>query len=128
MRPVVVDEVDDKTLDVRTVLILNKPYKRQHLNLYLISHNHNFPIAQRFHLLFGCILEFVVVDSKNFNQRVDLSIVHELLVTAFSNVQHFTTQWKNSVTITSNDPEPGNCQRFCGISFCEDECTEVRVL
>ena len=62
--PVVVDEVDEETFNVRPVLIL-------------ICHDHHFPIPQSLHCFYSLVLLFVP-QTKNLDQVVDFGILHNL--------------------------------------------------
>ena len=64
IRPVVVNEVDEQAFDMGAVLIL-------------ICHDHDFTVAQLFHTLWVIIFLFVL-QSENFDDVVDFSILHDL--------------------------------------------------
>ena len=62
--PVVLDEVDEETLDVGSVLVL-------------ICHDHQLAVSQRPQGL-GSLVLLLVLQSKNLDDVVDLSIFHDL--------------------------------------------------
>lgn len=73
--PVVVDEVDDQPLDVGAILIL-------------ISHYHQFPIAQCLKLS-GVSVLLAVLQAKDLDNIGDLLITHDLKYTEKSMAQYY---------------------------------------
>lgn len=63
--PVKLDEVDQKTFDVRAILIL-------------ISHNHQTTVAERLQILFSVVLS-LELQTEDFDDVVDFSVFHQLL-------------------------------------------------
>ena len=104
--PVVVQEVDEQAFDVRTVLIL-------------ICHDHQATIAQRLEILYGLAL-FVVLQTKDLDQAVDLSILH-FFVGSFHNVQNFSIQGEDSELVAANNTKTKDSKGFGRISFIQNQ-------
>lgn len=90
-RPVMMDEVDEKSFNVRSVLILQKSPNITHKNNNcpiscnghtvvesdLICHDHEPAVAQAFEW-FRVTVVFLVLQTQDFYDVVDLSILHDL--------------------------------------------------
>lgn len=81
--PVVMNEVDEKTFDVRSVVIL-------------ICHDHHFAVTQRLQIIFAQIL-LTILQAHNLHYAVYLGVVHNLIKT-------------NNITLVSNAIKKGT---FC---------------
>jgi len=68
------ERVDEQSLGVRIVLILIIP-------------NHQSAVAQRFQVI-DRLVPFVVLKDEDLDQIIDLCILHNLLVSGFSDVEH----------------------------------------
>ena len=74
LRPVVVDKVDQKALDVRAVLIL-------------IGHDHYFAVPKRLEVFHRRVL-LLVLEADDLDQVANLLVLHNLFVVRLANVQH----------------------------------------
>jgi len=93
--PEMVDKVDQKALDVRAIVIL-------------IRHNHDAAVSQFANvLIFGAYL-----NPENFNQILNLWILHYLLVASLSDIQEFTSQRKDSILVATDNLDSSKCQTF----------------
>ena len=116
----VVEEVDDKPLDMRAVVILKSNVTKSSTlsnGTYLICHDHNPSIAQAVR---ACVF-LVVLQAHNLSNVLYFLILHDLIVARFADIEEFTTKGEDTKVITSNDRETCYCQRLCGVTFCENE-------
>ena len=117
----VVEEVDDKPLDVRTIVILKsnvtKVFRYLSHSTYLIGHDHNPSITQAV----PARVLLVVLQAHNFPNVLYFFILHDLIVACFADIEEFTTEREDTKVITSNNRETCHCQCLCGVTFCEDE-------
>ena len=74
LRPVVVDKVDQKALDVRAVLIL-------------IGHDHYFAVPEGLEVFHRRVL-LLVLEADDLDQVANLLVLHDLFVVRLANVQH----------------------------------------
>jgi len=89
------NEIYKQTFDVGAVVIL-------------ISHDHYGTVPQ--------VLNVLVLSTnlytKNLNQILDLRVLHDLLVGCFSDIQKFTSQWENTIVVSTHDFNTSQSQRF----------------
>ena len=71
----------------------------------LIRHDHDCSIPQTFYI----IVLFVDCQAQNFQDVLDLFVLHECFVFCFTNIQKFTLERKDSIVISSNYLETSHC-------------------
>ena len=88
-----VDEVDQESFDVRPIMIL-------------ICHNHDATIPQLFYIL----IIRANLKTKNLYEILNFWVVHDLLITSFSDIQEFTSEREDSIFVSSNQLNSSKCQ------------------
>mmetsp|Transcript_26793 Transcript_26793/g.70404 ORF Transcript_26793/g.70404 Transcript_26793/m.70404 type:complete len:346 (-) Transcript_26793:921-1958(-) len=102
-----VDEVDQQTLDVRTVSIL-------------ICHDHNRTVAKP--LQFGIVL-LVEVQAHDLDEVLNLIVAHHLLQGGVTHIEDFSLQRKNAVAVTAHNAEACHSERFRRVTLSENQGT-----
>lgn len=101
----VVQKVDDKTLDMRTVVIL-------------IRHDHEMTISER--VRGGVVM--VVLQTQDLLDVLDLLVLHDLVVARLADIEQLTAKREDTEAITALDgTDAGHGHRLGGVSFGEDE-------
>jgi hypothetical protein len=99
------DEVDDKTLDVRSIVIL-------------ICHNHEMSITE------GLDVILRVLGSKlephNLHHVHDLLVLHDLSMGGITYVERLTLERKDTVIITADNRKARDGEGFSRVSFGDD--------
>jgi hypothetical protein len=106
----VVEEVDDQTLDVRSIVIL-------------ICHDHQMAVSQAV----GRGVIRVVFQTQDLLDVLDLDIFHNRVVRCVSHIEQLSSQRKDSIIISSNDTESGYRESFGRVSFGQDQGTSLGV-
>ena len=75
-RPVVVDEVNEETLNMRPVLVL-------------ICHDHELAVTETLQVVHGLVF-LLVLETHDLDNIVNFGILHDLFHCGFTSVQHFT--------------------------------------
>ena len=83
------DEIDQQSFDVGTVLIL-------------ICHDHQPAIAQCLQVIYRIVL-LLVLQAQDLDDVVNFSVLQNLLVSSFTNVKYFSFQGENTVLVTANN-------------------------
>ena len=106
----VIQEVDDQTLDMRTIVIL-------------IGHDHEMTISQTVDRGVG----LTVFQSKDFLDMGQLDIFGDLIVTGFSHVEQFSSQGENTVVVSTDHSQTGDGESFGRVSFRQDQSASLSV-
>ncbi len=69
-----------------------------------------------------------MLQAKDFLDVLDLFVLHDLVVFCITHVQQLSSQWEDAVVVASDDTQTSDGQRFGGVSFGKDECTEFCLL
>lgn len=106
----VIQEVDDQTFDMRTIVIL-------------IGHDHKVTISQTVDRGVG----LTVFQSKDLLDMGQLDVFGDLIVTGFSHVEQFSSQRENTVVVSTNHSQTGDGESFRRVSFRQDQGTSLSV-
>lgn len=106
-----VQEVDDKTLDMRTVVIL-------------VGHDHKVTVSEGI----GRRVVVVVLQTQNLLDVLDFLVLHDLVVACLTDVEELTTKREDAESVTAlNCTDAGHCHRLGGVSFRQDQSALARV-
>lgn len=94
---------------------------------YLIGHNHHFTVPHRIEFGFS-LIRLLVVQSQDLQESLHLRVVHDLSVSSPSNVQHFATQWKYAITVSTNHAQSSDRQGLRRITFRQNESAIASLL
>jgi hypothetical protein len=106
----VIQEVDDQTFDMRTIVIL-------------IGHDHEVTVSQTVDRGVG----LTVFQPENFLDVGQLDVFCDLIVTGFSHVKQFSTQGENTVVVSTDHSQTGDGESFGGVSFRKNQGTSLSV-
>jgi len=107
-RPEVVNEVDDKSLDVGSIVIL-------------ISHDHEVPVTERLDVLL--VVLNVELEAHDVDDVLDLIVGHNLLVVGLADVEGLTLEGEDTVEVAADNGEPGHGKGLGRVSLGDDEGT-----
>mmetsp|Transcript_121800 Transcript_121800/g.289582 ORF Transcript_121800/g.289582 Transcript_121800/m.289582 type:complete len:416 (-) Transcript_121800:1242-2489(-) len=102
VRPKVVEEVDQKSLNVRPIIVL-------------IGHNHHLAVAQ---ILRSLLVKGQAQDLHNVH---GLFILGQRLLIDFPHVQQLPSKRKDPVFVSTEDCQTGHRQRLGAVTFCENQ-------
>mmetsp|Transcript_36679 Transcript_36679/g.57266 ORF Transcript_36679/g.57266 Transcript_36679/m.57266 type:complete len:285 (+) Transcript_36679:1658-2512(+) len=103
-RPEVVESIDEKSLDVGTILVL-------------IGHDQKMAVPQA---LGGGVLR-AVGEPQDLDDVLDLLVVHDLLVRGLAHVQRLALEGEDAVEVAAHDGQAGDGQRLGRVALREDE-------
>jgi len=63
-----------------------------------------------------------MLQSHNFLDVLNLLILHDLVMTGFTNVEQLSTKREDTEVITTNNSQTSDGERLGGVSFRQDEC------
>lgn len=106
-----VNKVDQETFDMRSIVVL-------------ISHDHDWPIPKWLDI----VVFLTHLQPHYLGQVSDLSIFWNLLGCCFSHIQKFTSQWEDTILISTNHLDTSECKGFCWVTLCQDYCALVGIL
>jgi hypothetical protein len=123
-----VQKVDEKSFDVRSVVILRADGQWQLPTAVtpvtrLIGHDHELSISQAAHI--GIVL--VVLKAHNLLDILDLFVLHDLVVLRLAHIEQLAAQREDAKIITPDNTESGHGERLGGVSFGQYECALGRV-
>ena len=78
----------------------------------LVCHDHHSTITQLTTLLL-CVVSLAHLEPYDFRQRLDLSIIRELLCLSIAHIQELSPQWEAAVLVSPNNFDASECQGFC---------------
>ena len=64
-----------------------------------------------------------MLQTENLFDILNLFVLHDLIVFRITDVEKLSSQWEDTVVITTYDTKTGNCKRLCRVSFRQDERT-----
>ncbi len=99
-----IEEVDDETLDVRTIVIL-------------IGHDHDTSVSQAVDIE----VLLAVLETENLLDGLDLGILHDLIVCGLADVEKLTSKRKDTKVVTPDFSDTGDGERLGGVTFGENE-------
>ena len=125
----VVEEVQDKTLDMRTIVILgiSSAYTLATFlfaQAHLIRHDHQLAVPQARDVR----VVLVVLQTQDLLDVLNLLVLHDLVVASFPDVEQLAAQGEDAVVVATDDTETSDGERLGGVSFGQDERAVLRIL
>ena len=90
----------------------------------LISHDHELAVSKIARIL----VVFVVLQTKNLLDILDLLVLHDLVVFSLANVQQLSTQREDTVVVATDDTKTRHSQGLGRVSFRQNESTVSSIL
>lgn len=100
-----VQEVDEQTLDMRTIVILKVVFyisrrtDTPHLLTHLIRHNHQPPVPQAPHIR----INLVMLEPHNLLHILNLLILHDRIVLRFAHVERFSAEGEDTEVVATDN-------------------------
>mmetsp|Transcript_45949 Transcript_45949/g.114222 ORF Transcript_45949/g.114222 Transcript_45949/m.114222 type:complete len:285 (+) Transcript_45949:3157-4011(+) len=104
LRPVVVEQVDQQTFDVRPVSVL-------------VGHDHDGSVSEAL----GRLLPLANLQSHDFEQVRELLVGRHLVVLALTHVQHFASEREDAVSVPAHHRQPCYARRLGRVPLSDDE-------
>mmetsp|Transcript_20803 Transcript_20803/g.31270 ORF Transcript_20803/g.31270 Transcript_20803/m.31270 type:complete len:245 (+) Transcript_20803:855-1589(+) len=102
------NEVDHKTLDVTSIMIL-------------ISHDHQMSISEGLYI--GFIVGRAEFEAHNLYKIHNLLILHDLSMCRITNIEWLTLQGEHSIVVSANNRKTTHSQRLGRVSLGNDQST-----
>ena len=117
-REEVVQKVDEKTFNVRTIVVLRTPALKHTLRgveqpTHLIRHYHELTVPQALDIR----IVLVVLETHNFLDILDLLVLHDLVVLRLAHVQELATQREDTKIVAPNYAETSHRECLGRVTF-----------